>query len=81
MPIRITGRYNGMDATALAALIVQLEAAQTAIIGGFQAYSRPGFSFTRANLDQIGEMLAEAYYSRDLRSGALVNKQVVDLSV
>jgi hypothetical protein len=67
----IVGKFLALDVATLTTMLAQWQACLTTIAAGNQAYSLAGRSFTRANLAEVSEMVAELAYALKVNSGGL----------
>jgi len=65
----IEGKFFGLDASTLATLKTNYVACLQAIAVAGQSYSISGRTFTRANLNEVSQMLAEVQAAIDRAAG------------
>jgi len=76
----VEGKFVALDVSTLTLMQQQWLQCLTAISTGHQQYSMAGRSFTRANLGEVTDTLAEISYALKLNSGNLVRFTKVDMS-
>jgi hypothetical protein len=74
------GLFIHLDSATLSELKTDYVAALKAIAVGNQSYSIAGRTFTRANLREVSDTLAEIAYAVQLKSGSLVRTVRADMS-
>jgi hypothetical protein len=72
----VTGAFVGLTASELATLRTQVLAAMQAVLNVGQSYSIGGRSFTKADLPELRDMIAEINYAQGLLNGTGVNVTV-----
>lgn len=76
----VVGKFVSLDVDTLTAMLTEWRACLTAIATAHQQYSIAGRSFTRADLAQVSDMVAELSYALKLNSGGLVKTVYSDMS-
>ena len=76
----IVGKFIHLDLATLQIMQSKWNAALSAIATANQSYSIAGRSFTRANLAEVSEMVAEVAYAIKLLSGSVVRITYADMS-
>lgn len=76
----VEGKFVALDVATLTLMQQQWLQCLTAISTGHQQYSMAGRSFTRANLSEVTDTLAEISYALKLRIGGLQRTVYADLS-
>lgn len=76
----VTGKFVALDVATLRLMLQQWQQCLMAISTGHQQYSMAGRSFTRADLEQVSDMVAELAYALKLNSGGLKRTVYADLS-
>jgi hypothetical protein len=77
---KVTGKFQALDVDTLTAMLAEWKSCLTAIASAHQSYSIAGRSFTRANLAEVSDMVAELAYALKLNSGGLVKTTYADMS-
>jgi len=72
----VTGAYVGLTAAELSSLRAEVIAALSAVLNVGQSYSIGGRSFTKVNLPDLQNMLAEINYAQGLLAGTGVTSTV-----
>jgi len=74
----VNGWLFGLDSATLAQLLTDYQNALTAVATTGQSYSIGGRTFTRADLSEIGQMIAEIKAAQNKASGTRVTKIYTD---
>lgn len=75
----VTGKFVYLDSATLATMQAQWNAALAAIAVGNQSYSVAGRTFTRAQLPEVSDMVAEIAYAIQLKGGNIISTVVADM--
>lgn len=67
----VTGKFIGLDAATLTEMQADWKAALKAIAVGNQSYTIAGRTFTRANLSEVAEMVAEINRALTIANGGI----------
>jgi len=76
----VTGKFANLDVATLTTMLAQWQTCLTAIAVGNQSYSMAGRSFTRADLEQVSDMVGELSYALQLKNGGLCRTVYSDFS-
>jgi hypothetical protein len=76
----LTGAFVGLDGATLATMKTEWLACLSKIATGNQSYSISGRSFTRANLAEVRDMVAEIQFALDQQAGAVQRVTYADMS-
>jgi len=76
----VSGKFVHLDSATLTQMQTDWKAALQAIAVGNQSYSIAGRTFTRAQLSEVAEMVAEIAYALKLQSGNLQTVIYADMS-
>jgi hypothetical protein len=85
----VEGKFVALDVATLTTMLTEWRACLSAIAAydstkgiasGLQSYSIAGRSFTRADLAQVSDMVAELSYALSLKTGQLVRTTYADMS-
>ena len=76
----VQGLFVHVDAATLATMLTEWQACLTSIAVGQQSYSIAGRSFTRANLAEVANMVAEISFALKISRGTLQRQVYVDMS-
>lgn len=76
----VEGKFVALDVPTLQTMQTQWLACLAAISVAHQSYSIAGRSFTRANLAEVSDVLAEISYALKLNSGGLKRVVYSDMS-
>jgi hypothetical protein len=76
----VTGKFRFLDSTALATMLTEWQACLSAIAVANQSYSIAGRSFTRANLAEVSDMVAELSYASGMKGGTIKTRTYADMS-
>jgi hypothetical protein len=76
----VVGKFVLLDAATLAQMKTDWTAALQAIAVGNQSYSIAGRTFTRAQLSEVSDMVAEIAYAQAFQSGAVQRTVYSDMS-
>jgi hypothetical protein len=76
----MTGKFIHLDLATLQTMQTQWQACLAAIATAHQSYSIAGRSFTRANLMEVSEMVAELAYAIGLKGGTIQRVVYSDMS-
>jgi hypothetical protein len=77
----VVGKFVLLDAATLAQMKTDWTAALQAIAVGNQSYSIAGRTFTRAQLSEVSDMVAEIAYAQAFQSGAVQRTVYSDMSM
>jgi hypothetical protein len=76
----IEGLFLSLTVAELTTMRAEWVACLRSIAVGTQSYSIAGRTFTRANLSEVKNTLAEIAYAMDVKSGNVVRTTYADLS-
>jgi hypothetical protein len=76
----VTGKFIHLPAATLATMLTEWNACLSAIATSHQAYSIAGRQITRANLDEVSNIVAEICYAQKLQAGTLQRVTYSDMS-
>jgi hypothetical protein len=76
----IHGSFVGLTEAELQTLKTNTLNALNAVLTGHQAYSRPGFSFTRVTPNELRRNLKEIEYALSLVRGEFIDTTYPDMS-
>lgn len=76
----ISGKFIHLSTAALQTMQTEWTACLSAIATAHQSYSIAGRSFTRANLQEVSDMVAEVAYALALKGGTVQRVVYSDLS-
>ena len=76
----VTGKFVNLDVATLTDMLADWRACLKAIATAHQSYSIAGRSFTRADLAEVSDMVAELAYALQVNNGELVRTVYSDMS-
>lgn len=76
----LTGKFVHLDTDTLNSMRTDWNACLKSIAVGHQSYSMAGRTFTRANLEEVSDMVAEIAYALKLNSGNIQRTTYSDMS-
>lgn len=76
----VSGKFIGLSTATLTTMLAEWQACLTSIATANQSYSLAGRSFTRANLSEVSDMVAELQYAINLSAGTTVRRTYADMS-
>ena len=76
----VTGKFRLLTLATLQAMLPQWLACLNAIAVAHQSYSIAGRQFTRANLGEVSDMVAEIQHAISFQQGAVKNVVYSDMS-
>lgn len=76
----VTGKFAALPLATLQAMLTAWLACLNAIAVAHQSYQIAGRSFTRANLSEVSDMVAEIQYAISVQQGTLQRTTYADMS-